>query len=92
MITTHHSLTNTTDKYLLVGNCHHIIAAYESAEDAAADMDNQVPSIDESPWGSVQIVAPGETVSGEYCQVAPLTAKQEAERAAEWAKLPWMQS
>ncbi|MFA9262810.1 MAG: hypothetical protein ACEQSB_05710 [Undibacterium sp.] len=85
-----YSITNTSDKYLLVGNCHHIIAAYESAQDAAADIDSQVPCIDSSPWGSVQVVAPGDTVSGDYCQPIPRTAKQDAELAEQMAAMPWM--
>jgi hypothetical protein len=93
-ITKHYSITNTTDKHLLVGNCHHVIAAYESRQEAVADMDNVVPSIEDSPWASVRIVPPGETVAADYCQSVPLTQKEQAQRDAEWekelAKLPWM--
>ena len=83
-----HSITNTSDKYLLVGNCNHIIAAYESAVEANADIDLQVPSIEDSPWGSVQIIGPGDSVSGEYSQIIPRTAAQNA-RTLEIISMPW---
>lgn len=89
-ITTTKSITNTSDKHLLVGNCQHIIAAYETHAEAVADLDNKIPSIEDSPWGSVQIVAPGQTVSGEYCQPVPMTSKQAADFDSEWAKMPWV--
>lgn len=81
-------MTNTSDKYLLVGNSHHVIAAYETAHDAWADIDVQVPSIEDSPWSVVQILAPGDSISGDYTQIAPKTKRENAETVALLA-MPW---
>lgn len=83
-----HSITNTSDKWLLVGNCHHLIAAYETAAEANADIDLQVPSIEDSPWGSVQIIGPGDFQCGEYSQIIPRTATQNA-KTLEIISMPW---
>jgi hypothetical protein len=87
-IHTKHSIKNTSDKYLLVGNCHHVIAAYDSANDANADIDVQVPSIEDSPWGVVQILAPGDSISGDYTKIRPKTRGENAETVALLA-MPW---
>jgi hypothetical protein len=89
-IRTQHTLTNDTDKFLLVGNCSEVIAAYDTQAEAEADIDNQCPCICESKWGSVRIVSPGETVQGDYCQPAPETPQDKIRIEKEWAKLPWM--
>lgn len=89
-ITSHFSFSNTSDKHLLVGNCREIIAAYDSRVEAAADIGCRIPSIDDSPWVSAHIVAPGQTISGDYCQSIPMTASEEAANAAADANLPWM--
>jgi hypothetical protein len=83
-----HSITNTSDKYLLVGNCHEIIAAYDTADEANADINNKVPSIEDSPWGVVQILSPADSISGEYSQMIPKTASQKAEIVSLLA-MPW---
>jgi hypothetical protein len=54
-------------------------------------LDNQVPSIEESKWGVVQIVSPGETVEGKLCSYRPLTKAEQAEQDAQMsAAFPWM--
>jgi hypothetical protein len=90
MITTTHSLANTTQKFLLVGDCHQVIAAYDTAAEAAADLDNKVPSIDGSPWCRVDIVSPGQTINATFSAPVPRTASEEAELAKQLAAMPWM--
>ena len=85
-IHTRHYIKNTSDKFLLVGNASHVIASYEAREEAIADLGTQVPCIDESPWGSVRILSPGEEWEGNYTQNRPFTA------AEAMKSLPWMQS
>lgn len=79
MISKHHSITNTSDKFLLVGNSSDVIAAYDSEADAMSGTELAIPNIDASKWGVVRILAPGATDSGEYCQRLPKTASQQAE-------------
>lgn len=82
-ITVHHSIKNTSGKYLLVGNASEVIAAYESAASAAADIDSQVPCIDASRWAAVRVLAPGEAWECELSAPLPLTADEHATSADE---------
>jgi hypothetical protein len=80
MITKTYSITNTSDKHILVGNGSEMIASYDTNADAAADIDNQVPSIAESKWGAVRILAPGDNWTYLAAAYRPKTA---AEKLAE---------
>jgi hypothetical protein len=82
-ITTSYFFTNTSDKFILVGNYNQMIAAYDTREEAEADLDIQIPWICDSPWGVVEIVAPGKTIKGELCAMRPLTKSEQAKRDAE---------
>jgi hypothetical protein len=64
-----HELSNTSEHFLLVGNCDEIISAHESASEAN-DALKSLPN-PTAKWTDVQIVAPGQTVSGTY--LAPVT-------------------
>jgi hypothetical protein len=85
-IVTTHSITNTSDKWLLVGNSHEVIAAYDTKQEAVEDLDNQVPCIEESPWGDVQIVAPAETRTGKYTTIRPLSPQEKKAQQEEFDK------
>jgi hypothetical protein len=86
MITAHHSITNTTDKFLLVGNSSHVIAAYDSKAEAVEGMEIEVPCIVKSGWAVVRILAPGETDAGNYSQLLPMSSSQQAEAAQQLAE------
>ena len=93
MITVTCSITNTSDKYILVGNGSEIIAAYESKSDAMVDIDKKVPSICDSKWGVVRILAPGESWKCELAANIPKTKIEklsEAQKDAEF--ITWMNS
>jgi hypothetical protein len=75
-MTTNHSITNTSDKFLLAGNARKIIAAYDTMSEAVKDLNIQIPSIEDSEWGEVRFMSPGETWTGEYACRMPLTASQ----------------
>lgn len=93
MITITHSITNTSDKYILVGNGSEMIAAYESKAEAVADIDNQVPSIEESKWGAVRILAPSESWTCEMAAYCPKTAAEKLANDQENAAgLDWINS
>jgi hypothetical protein len=70
------TFTNTSDKWLLVGDGKTLIAAYETKEEAWGGVEEQVPSIDDSPYGSVRVMAPGETWQWEGCSFRPFTAAE----------------
>lgn len=65
-VKTTHSLTNTTDMYLLVGNHDLVISAHDTREQAEAAL-NKINE-NNMPWSIVEIAAPGETVSGVMTQ------------------------
>jgi hypothetical protein len=93
MITITHSITNTSDKYILVGNGSEMIASYDSQDEAAADIDNQVPSIEESKWGAVRILAPGEKWTCDLAAYRPKTAAEKLAADEENAAgLAWINS
>jgi hypothetical protein len=75
-ITTTRSFTNTSDKFILVGSARKIIAAYDTMGEAVEDFVIQIPSIEDSEWGAVRILSPGETWTFEHACRMPLTASQ----------------
>jgi hypothetical protein len=79
------SLANTTDKWLLVGNGTQVIAAYETQDAAVQGMRLAVPSIADSPYGSVRVLAPGETWDWNGCSPRPFTAEEMADKNAQVA-------
>lgn len=93
MISSTHSITNTSDKYILVGNGSEMIAAYDSKAEAVADIDNQVPSIEASKWAAVRVLAPGEQWECKLAAYRPHTAAEQAVRDQEGAEgLAWINS
>lgn len=82
------TITNTTDKYLLVGNSSDIIAAYDTLDEANQDIDNQVGNIESSKWGVVRILTPGQSDQADYCQSVPLTkSEKEAQNAIDYSSI-----
>jgi len=55
--------TNDTDSYQVVANYHIVIASGLSREQCRAEIEKI--DIDNSPWGVVDPVAPGQSISGE---------------------------
>jgi hypothetical protein len=93
MISSTHSITNTSDKYILVGNGSEMIAAYESKAEAVADIDNQVPSIEASKWAAVRVLAPGEQLERKLAAYRPRTAAEQTAQDKESAEgMAWINS
>jgi hypothetical protein len=79
---TTHSITNTSDKFILVGNARKIISAYDTMGEAVEDFVIQIPSIEDSEWGAVRILSPGETWTGEFACRLPLTSAEKVKNDA----------
>jgi hypothetical protein len=76
--------TNATSGYQVVGNYQTVIShGHKSLDDAAKSFDDLHRYVEESGYGVVSFVAPGETVSGammvanpDYVEPAPMSAEQ----------------
>ena len=66
-----HSYANNSQDWHLVGNCLTLISAHPSRGDALAAL-SAPAHIEDTGWGTLDVVAPGETVAGEYYTPPPL--------------------
>jgi len=73
-----HKMTNTTDKYLLVGDAHAVLGAYDTKLEAGQDMDDRFQFVEDSGYLSLDIVGPGASLAIYLVNDRPLTANEKA--------------
>jgi len=81
MATTHHSHTNRTNQYQVVGNCQAVVSSHSTQDEALAAL-AAMPHIDDTEFANLYVVAPGETVECDL-QSAPISEPIKA------SDLPW---
>jgi hypothetical protein len=75
-----HKITNTSDKYLLVGDAHAMLGAYDTKIEAKRDMDAKFQFVEDSGYASLDVLEPGESLTIDLVNERPLTASEKAEK------------
>ena len=70
-MSTYYSHTNDTNDYQLIGNKHEIISSHATRAEAIEAL-NGPDYIEDTKWGNMDVVAPGESVSGKFAIPEPL--------------------
>lgn len=96
-ITIETTLANPGPAWLVVGNGQEVLAALDTREEANAAMEELCPGeygIEDSKWGCIEVVPPGNTITRRMVTNRPSTKAEKVQEEADWQEalkdMPWM--